>query len=123
MVMDVTDMSALEASTFDSVVDKGTLVALLVRIPNLSKKLGLTRRQCGEGSAENADRMYAAPGPRNCIRCAYFVLLPTIIRCSEISRLLKPGGTFMLITYGSPKTRMQYLEPRKYQWDVSKFTV
>jgi len=84
VVMDVTNMSALESSSFDSVIDKGTLDALL----------------CGEGSAENADHM-----------------------CSEVSRLLKPGGAFMLITYGSPKTRMQYLEPRKYQWEVSKFTV
>jgi len=84
VVMDVTEMTAFESASFDAVIDKGTLDALL----------------CGEGSAENADRM-----------------------CSEISRVLKPSGTFMLITYGSPKTRMQYLEPRKYQWEVSKFTV
>jgi len=84
LVLDVTDMPSLESGSFASVLDKGTLDALL----------------CGEGSAENADRM-----------------------CSEISRLLKPGGVFMLITYGSPKTRLPYLEPRKYQWEVSKLTV
>jgi len=83
-VMDVTDLAAFDDDSFGSVIDKGTLDAIL----------------CGEGSAENADKM-----------------------CSEISRILRPGGVFCLITYGSPKTRLPYLEPEKFCWDVTKLTV
>jgi len=82
--LDVTDMSCFEDESFGSVLDKGTLDALL----------------CGEGSAENADKM-----------------------CSEISRLLRPGGVFVLITYGSPKSRIPYLDNEKFSWEISKFTV
>jgi len=71
--------------------------------------------------------------PKTQIRCVFLYaamfkpdlvqLTMILCRCSEVSRLLKSGGVFMLITYGSPKTHLPYLEPRKYQWEVSKFTV
>jgi SAM-dependent methyltransferase len=55
---------------------------------------------CGEGSTENADKL-----------------------CSEVSRLLRPGASFILITYGQPKTRLHYLKPEKYGWDITQKTV
>jgi hypothetical protein len=40
-----------------------------------------------------------------------------------MARLLKPGGVFLLITYGQPKTRLHYLCKDKYAWDVEQRTV
>uniref|UniRef100_A0A2P2KC72 Uncharacterized protein MANES_07G011700 n=3 Tax=Rhizophora mucronata TaxID=61149 RepID=A0A2P2KC72_RHIMU len=36
----------------------------------------------------------------------------------EVSRLLKPGGIFMLITYGDPKVRMPHLSRPVYNWKI-----
>jgi len=41
----------------------------------------------------------------------------------ELSRILKPNGVFVLITYGQPKTRLHYLCKDKYKWDVEQRTV
>jgi hypothetical protein len=44
-------------------------------------------------------------------------------RLSEISRVLKSGGCFMEITYGSPKTRLGYLDNAEYNWTIAQYTV
>ncbi|TYJ22936.1 hypothetical protein E1A91_A08G157700v1 [Gossypium mustelinum] len=36
----------------------------------------------------------------------------------EVSRLLKPGGTYMLITYGDPSARMPHLNLPTYGWNI-----
>ncbi|KHG02598.1 Methyltransferase-like protein 13 [Gossypium arboreum] len=36
----------------------------------------------------------------------------------EVSRLLKPGGTYMLITYGDPSARMPHLNRPTYGWNI-----
>ncbi|KAG8486419.1 hypothetical protein CXB51_019879 [Gossypium anomalum] len=36
----------------------------------------------------------------------------------EVSRLLKPGGTYMLITYGDPSARMPHLNRPAYGWNI-----
>ncbi|KAF3495608.1 hypothetical protein DY000_02056773 [Brassica cretica] len=36
----------------------------------------------------------------------------------EVSRLIKPGGTCFLITYGDPKVRMHHLIPSAYNWNI-----
>ncbi|KAB2017635.1 hypothetical protein ERO13_D08G162500v2 [Gossypium hirsutum] len=36
----------------------------------------------------------------------------------EVSRLLKPGGTYMLITYGDPSARMPHLNRPVYGWNI-----
>ncbi|KAJ4896304.1 S-adenosyl-L-methionine-dependent methyltransferases superfamily protein [Raphanus sativus] len=38
----------------------------------------------------------------------------------EVSRLIKPGGTYFLITYGGPKVRMPHLTPA-YNWNISLY--
>ncbi|ELR15315.1 catalytic, putative [Acanthamoeba castellanii str. Neff] len=55
---------------------------------------------CGEGSAENTEKIL-----------------------SEMARIIKPGGVFLLITYGQPKTRLHYLCKEKFGWDVEQRTV
>eukprot|EP00937_MAST-01D_sp_MAST-1D-sp2_P000458 g458.t1 len=55
---------------------------------------------CGEGSTANAAKM-----------------------CQEVSRVLKPTGTFMIISYGVPDNRLSYLENEDYGWTVTVHTV
>jgi len=55
---------------------------------------------CGSESARNADAML-----------------------SECHRVLKPGGVFCLVTYGTPQSRISYLEKLKYKWEVEQHTV
>ncbi|XP_040380230.1 EEF1A lysine methyltransferase 4 isoform X2 [Oryza brachyantha] len=68
--MDARDMSYFGDETFDCVLDKGTLDAMM----------------CGDDAPLGASKMLA-----------------------EVARLLRPGGIYMLITYGTPKERLQLL--------------
>eukprot|EP01112_Ceratiomyxa_fruticulosa_P022295 TRINITY_DN8116_c0_g1_i1.p1 TRINITY_DN8116_c0_g1~~TRINITY_DN8116_c0_g1_i1.p1 ORF type:complete len:286 (-),score=50.69 TRINITY_DN8116_c0_g1_i1:103-960(-) len=75
--MDVTSL-AYPDSSFDAVIDKGTLDALL----------------CGGRS--KAEKML-----------------------SEISRVLKPGKAFLVVTYGPPMIRLLHLCKPEYNWSVT----
>jgi ubiquinone/menaquinone biosynthesis C-methylase UbiE len=55
---------------------------------------------CGSNSTENAAQM---------LREAY--------------RVLKPGGFYVLVTYGRPQLRMPYLEQPRFRWDIAHQTV
>mmetsp|Transcript_14963 Transcript_14963/g.47710 ORF Transcript_14963/g.47710 Transcript_14963/m.47710 type:complete len:213 (+) Transcript_14963:14-652(+) len=55
---------------------------------------------CGEGSTANAAKM-----------------------CSEASRVLKPNGVLLVISYGQPDNRLSYLEKEEYGWTVDVQTV
>ncbi|GLT84236.1 hypothetical protein SLE2022_024810 [Rubroshorea leprosula] len=41
----------------------------------------------------------------------------------EVSRLLKPGGTFMLITYGDPTVRMLHVNRPAYSWKIELYVI
>lgn len=41
----------------------------------------------------------------------------------EVSRLLKPGGIYMLITYGDPKVRMPHLTRSIYSWKIVLYAI
>ncbi|XP_021890806.1 methyltransferase-like protein 13 [Carica papaya] len=41
----------------------------------------------------------------------------------EVSRLLKPGGIYMLITYGDPKVRMPHLSRSVYNWKTVLYII
>ncbi|XP_047334304.1 EEF1A lysine methyltransferase 4 [Impatiens glandulifera] len=41
----------------------------------------------------------------------------------EVSRLLKPGGTYMLITYGDPSVRMSHLIRPAYDWKIELYII
>jgi ubiquinone/menaquinone biosynthesis C-methylase UbiE len=68
-----------DSASFDLVVDKGTLDAIL----------------CGGNSGSNSKAML-----------------------SEVARVLKPGGVFVIITYGEPDSRLEHLESPRYGWTV-----
>ncbi|KAF3437362.1 hypothetical protein FNV43_RR20115 [Rhamnella rubrinervis] len=41
----------------------------------------------------------------------------------EVSRLLKPGGIYMLITYGDPSVRMPHLSRPVYNWKIMLYII
>mmetsp|Transcript_46548 Transcript_46548/g.68795 ORF Transcript_46548/g.68795 Transcript_46548/m.68795 type:complete len:209 (+) Transcript_46548:94-720(+) len=55
---------------------------------------------CGEGSTANVNKM-----------------------CAEVSRVLKPKGVYIVISYGIPDNRLSYLERKDYNWSVTVKTV
>eukprot|EP00210_Caulerpa_lentillifera_P008229 g7857.t1 len=73
-------MSCFKANTFDFVLDKGTLDAIV----------------CQEG---------------------YQVATPTFLQ--EVFRVLKLGGSYVLISHGDPSTRLLYLCNLELSWEVN----
>ena len=82
-VMDVKEMK-FKDETFDCVIDKSTIDALL----------------CGEHSFMNVALM-----------------------TKEISRVLKTGGIYFIISYGSPDNRMVHLERDHLAFDIQIYTI
>ncbi|KAJ9558230.1 hypothetical protein OSB04_012844 [Centaurea solstitialis] len=41
----------------------------------------------------------------------------------EVSRILKPGGTYMLITYGDPTVRMPHVNRPAYNWKIDLYII
>ncbi|MFS7905806.1 putative endothelin-converting enzyme 1 [Helianthus anomalus] len=41
----------------------------------------------------------------------------------EVSRVLKPGGTYMLITYGDPTVRMPHINRPVYNWKIDLYII
>ncbi|XP_051124304.1 uncharacterized protein LOC127246787 isoform X2 [Andrographis paniculata] len=41
----------------------------------------------------------------------------------EMSRLLKPGGVYMLITYGDPTVRMPHINRPVYNWNIELYII
>jgi ubiquinone/menaquinone biosynthesis C-methylase UbiE len=50
---------------------------------------------CGDGSSSSCDRYM-----------------------TEVSRVLKPGGVFIVVTYGPPEYRLGYLDRLEYEWTI-----
>jgi len=78
-VMDMRNLSSYSNSSFDLVVDKGTLDALF----------------CTRGSFTHVRRAL-----------------------SEISRVLKPNGWYLMLTYGSPVHRVHHFRSRDFKWSI-----
>ena len=77
--MDARNMKDFKDETFDLVIDKSTIDALL----------------CGDHSFENVALM-----------------------TKEISRVLKTGGIYFIISYGRPENRLLHLERKHLAFDV-----
>lgn len=41
----------------------------------------------------------------------------------EVSRILKPGGIYMLITYGDPTARMSHINRPSYNWKIDLYII
>ncbi|KAL4339340.1 hypothetical protein GQ457_08G023610 [Hibiscus cannabinus] len=102
MQMDVRDMSFFSGRSFDSVIDKDMQMDVrdMSFFPDESfdsviDKGTLDSLMCGTDAPISATRMLG-----------------------EVSRLLKPGGIYMLITYGDPTARMPHLNRPAYSWNI-----
>ncbi|KAJ3676291.1 hypothetical protein LUZ60_003703 [Juncus effusus] len=82
MQMDVKDMSFFSNESFDCIIDKGTLDALM----------------CGTDASRAASQML-----------------------DEVNRLLKPGGNYILITYGAPPVRVPHLKQSCSNWKLTVY--
>ena len=78
-VMDVRDMKGFKDETFDFIIDKSTLDALL----------------CGENS-----------------------FVDVVYMTKEISRILKVGGIYFIISYGKPENRLLHLQRKHLAFNI-----
>jgi ubiquinone/menaquinone biosynthesis C-methylase UbiE len=43
--------------------------------------------------------------------------------CSEVSRVMRAGATFFIVSYGTPENRLSYLEKEEFKWRVTVHTI
>ncbi|GMH30631.1 hypothetical protein Nepgr_032474 [Nepenthes gracilis] len=97
MQMDVRDMSFFQMSHLIAV----DVFLLNLRLWLSTAILGtLDSLMCGKDAPISAARMLA-----------------------EVCRLLKPGGIYMLITYGDPNVRMPHLRRSVYNWKIVLYII
>ena len=51
--------------------------------------------------------------------CGEDSILKAQLMVAEMYRVLKPGGAFLVCSYGLPATRQAYFEKTGYDWTVS----
>eukprot|EP01100_Stratorugosa_tubuloviscum_P000593 TRINITY_DN1129_c0_g2_i1.p1 TRINITY_DN1129_c0_g2~~TRINITY_DN1129_c0_g2_i1.p1 ORF type:complete len:139 (-),score=37.08 TRINITY_DN1129_c0_g2_i1:53-469(-) len=90
--MDVMNMREFNDSSFDIVIDKGTMDAVMCE-----------QGDVWEVEPEIAERVHKM--------------------CSEIHRVLKPGGIFYYITFGQPHFRRPLLKKDCYNWSFEYETI
>ncbi|KAM7267874.1 hypothetical protein ACFE04_010040 [Oxalis oulophora] len=62
-------------------------------------------------------------GTLDSLMCGTNAPLSAAQMLSEVCRLLKPGGTYLLITYGDPKVRMPHLRRPVYNWEIELYII
>jgi ubiquinone/menaquinone biosynthesis C-methylase UbiE len=64
-----------------------------------------------------------AKGTFDAILCGENAIPNISAFCSQVSRILKPGGTFLIVSYGTPDSRLSHLSKEEYNWRVSHQTI
>mmetsp|Transcript_3336 Transcript_3336/g.5190 ORF Transcript_3336/g.5190 Transcript_3336/m.5190 type:complete len:213 (-) Transcript_3336:60-698(-) len=62
-------------------------------------------------------------GTLDSIMCGDNASTNSLDMCMEINRVLKPGGKYIVITYGTPDTRLITLQNNSLDWHVTMKTV
>ncbi|KAH8498923.1 hypothetical protein H0E87_017731 [Populus deltoides] len=62
-------------------------------------------------------------GTLDSLMCGSDAPISSVKMLGEVSRLLKPGGIYMLITYGDPKVRMPHLTRSIYNWKIILYII
>ncbi|XP_065871669.1 uncharacterized protein [Euphorbia lathyris] len=62
-------------------------------------------------------------GTLDSLMCGNDAPLSATQTLGEVSRLLKPGGIYMLITYGDPTVRMLHLRRSVYNWKIELYII
>ncbi|XP_043693846.1 EEF1A lysine methyltransferase 4 [Telopea speciosissima] len=60
-------------------------------------------------------------GTLDSLMCGTSAPLSAAQMLGEVSRLLKPGGVYMLITYGDPSVRIPHLNRMLYNWEITLY--
>lgn len=64
-----------------------------------------------------------AKGTFDAILCGENASASIAAFCSQTSRVLKPGGIFFIVSYGTPESRLSQLSKEEYSWQVSHLSV
>ncbi|GAB5033170.1 protein kinase domain protein, partial [Nannochloropsis oceanica] len=62
-------------------------------------------------------------GTMDSILCGKGSITNVTSMCMEVSRVLKSEGIFIIVSYGIPSNRLQYLQEERYKWRVSVHSV
>ncbi|KAK9123234.1 hypothetical protein Sjap_012836 [Stephania japonica] len=62
-------------------------------------------------------------GTLDSLMCGTSAPLSAAQMLGEVSRLLKPGGTYILITYGDPLVRVPHLSRAAYCWHITLYII
>eukprot|EP00741_Cyanophora_paradoxa_P015877 tig00020909_g15328.t1 len=62
-------------------------------------------------------------GTMDALLCGEGSTANVLAMCQNISRVLKPGGVFVMISYGAPDHRLCYLENREFGWGIKVHTI
>lgn len=62
-------------------------------------------------------------GCLDCLLCGDNSTDRTLTALKHISRVLRPGGVYISISYGAPMFRTNYMSRPEFKWDVSVFCV
>ncbi|XP_058077407.1 uncharacterized protein LOC131225832 isoform X1 [Magnolia sinica] len=62
-------------------------------------------------------------GTLDSLMCGTNAPISTCQMLAEVSRLLKPGGIYMLITYGDPTVRIPHLNRSGYNWKIILYII
>ncbi|KAL5708288.1 hypothetical protein ACHQM5_019098 [Ranunculus cassubicifolius] len=62
-------------------------------------------------------------GTLDSLMCGTSAPLSATQMLGEVSRVLRPGGVYMLITYGDPKVRFPHLNREVYNWKVALYII
>uniref|UniRef100_A0A7N0VE34 Methyltransferase type 11 domain-containing protein n=1 Tax=Kalanchoe fedtschenkoi TaxID=63787 RepID=A0A7N0VE34_KALFE len=62
-------------------------------------------------------------GTLDSLMCGNSAVLSSAQMLGEVCRLLKPGGIYMLITYGDPTVRMGHLLRPAYNWEITLYII
>ncbi|PWA70980.1 S-adenosyl-L-methionine-dependent methyltransferase [Artemisia annua] len=62
-------------------------------------------------------------GTLDSLMCGLNAPLSASQMLGEVSRILKPGGIYMLITYGDPNARMPHINRPVYNWKIDLYII
>ncbi len=103
-----------------------TALHCLISIPRCTPPQGtMDSILCGEGSVTNVAKICQEVSHRlptkilfsfcSSKRCS---CVPPNLLSLQVSRVLKPNGVYVVVSYGQPDTRLGYLENSAYLWKV-----
>lgn len=62
-------------------------------------------------------------GTLDCLLCGERSSIMMNRALTQISKVLKPGGAFALVTYGDPESRMRFLGRPQLNWTVRHYSI